>query len=96
VQQGGCKGVKYKTVICNAKFYISKKRQFLAQDFLIWIINIIAFKIKSLFNFLKAIATINMSPDGRLSTTLGKLKTEDLFEVNQPLLIMRVKVISIF
>ncbi|MEA5621845.1 hypothetical protein [Nostoc sp. UHCC 0251] len=89
--------MKYKTVIFrDAKFRISKKRQFLAQDFLIWIINIVAFQIKSLFKFLKAIATINPNPDGRLSKTLGKLNTGDLFEVNQPILIMRVRVISIF
>ena len=50
----------------------------------------------SLFRDLKAIATLNLNTDGRLSTTLGKLKTEDLFEVNQPSLMIRVRVINIF
>ncbi|MDZ8221870.1 MULTISPECIES: hypothetical protein [unclassified Nostoc] len=47
-------------------------------------------------NYLKAIATVNLNIDGRLSIILGKLKTEDLFEVNQPSLMIKVKVISIF
>ncbi|WP_335228422.1 hypothetical protein [Nostoc sp.] len=49
-----------------------------------------------LFKYLKVIATLNLNIDGRLSPTLGKLKTEDLFEVNQPSLMIRVRVINIF
>jgi hypothetical protein len=71
--------VKYKTVICrNAKFRVSTNRQFLAQDLLIWILNIIVFKMNFLFNYLKLIATVNLNTDGRLSAILGKLKTGDL------------------
>ncbi|MEH2048582.1 hypothetical protein [Nostoc sp.] len=49
-----------------------------------------------MFKYLKAIATVNLNPDGRLSKILGKLETGDLFDVNQASLIIRVRVISIF
>ncbi|MEH1921699.1 hypothetical protein [Nostoc sp.] len=52
--------------------------------------------MKFLFHYLKAIATLNLNTDGRLSTILGKLETGDLFEVNQASLIIRLRVISIF
>ncbi|WP_341526063.1 hypothetical protein [Nostoc sp. UHCC 0302] len=41
--------------------------------------------MKFLFNFLKAIAALNINANVIFCQPLGKLKAGDFFEVNQPL-----------